>query len=165
MILIIIVIGIVYYFYKPDTANEIKNYLLNSGYVVDSSEPSLLSKRTASNIVDYFSLTDYTLNEEREEESSNISSILNQTYDFKNPRVYYNYHITYSDNINVIFKGEYQDNHFTCEKEFSTASLSSNDIDNTCNLIKIRVSDFYNSSAVLFNNYEFIKYMQNIKVE
>lgn len=159
-VLIVIFVAIVYY-NQPDMSSQIKDYLINSGYSVESNDNTLLYRRISSNTINRFSLADYTFNQIIEE-NNQIVSYLNQTYDFKKHLLTYNYRIEYSDNINVIFRGNYENDSFTCSKEFSTASMSKNEVDNTCSLIRIKVERFYNEADVLFNNYSFIKYMENL---
>ena len=144
---------------------KIKKYLLNSGYVIDSEDDDLLHKYMSGNTINYFSLADYTLNQSIEDSNKDVSSSLSQTYDYKEHVIKYNYHANYANNTNIIIRGEYKDNEFTCNKEFSSTSFSGSDISNTCGLIKIKVERFNSEANVLFNNYEFIEYMESVEVD
>lgn len=163
--LLILIMFLINKLLMPPVSIQIKNYLLSDGYQEEKLDSTLLYKSISSNIVNRFSIADYTLNQNIEELNDGIASSLNQTYDFKDHNLEYNYHIDYGDNVNVIFKGTYFNDDFFCEKEFSTVSLSSDDINNTCSLIKIKVQRFYSEANVLFANYSFIKYMESVKIE
>lgn len=157
-ILLIILLYLLNSVLEKDSAMEIKNYLINSGYKEIGN--NTLSKILSYSTSNQFSLNNYTLTQKVEENSNNIKSSLNATYDYKTHELIYNYRIEYSDNINVLYRGEYKNDSFTCDKEFSTASLSTSEINNTCSLVKIKVERFYNEAEVLFPNYNYVKYME-----
>lgn len=157
-ILLIIALYLLNNVLGKDTNTLIKDYLINSGYKEVGN--NTLSKIISYSTSNQFSLDNYTLMQKIDEEENGIKNSLNATYDYKTHELIYNYRIEYSDNINVLFRGEYIEDNFTCDKEFSTASLSSSEINNTCSLIKIKIERFYNEAEVLFTNYNYIKYME-----
>ena len=149
----------------PPMDEQIKNYLLNTGFQEDLYDKALLTKNISNTTTDAFNVADYTFSQKVNDYSSNVESTLNETYDFKNHELKFNYRTKYSDNINIIFKGNYVDGIFSCDKEFSTATINQEEMNNTCNLIRIKVERFYNESQALFNNYHFIDYMEHVDIE
>lgn len=163
---IIVIVGVIILFLitkflDQDIPTQMKNYLLNNNYVISSEDDTLLFKRVSSSTINYFSLADFTTTQNIESDDDGIESSLSIKYSFQSHDIIYNYNVRYSDNINVLYRGSYdEENGFDCNKEFSTAQVSEMDINNTCNLIQIKVERFYNESEVLFNNYKFVEYME-----
>lgn len=163
-IAIIVLVGLLLLVTKilnNDIPTQIKNYLLNNNYVVSSEDDTLLLKRISSSTINYFSLADFTTTQNIESDDDGIESSLSIRYSFQSHDIIYNYNVRYSDNINVLYRGNYdEETGFNCNKEFSTAKISQNDIDLACNLVKIKVERFFNESEVLFNNYKFVEYIE-----
>lgn len=163
ILILIIVFGLLAisrFFIKPVNSETIKNYLLNIGFVEDMYDDSYLTKVLSSTTVNHFSTSDFIYSSEIKETNSNVLSTLFETYDFKNKSLSFNYRIEYGNNINVLYNGTYNDNKYLCNRNFATASLDNRNDDNTCNLIKIRVQRFLEEAQVLFNNYNYIEYME-----
>ncbi len=163
--LVVVLVFLLYQLFSPSKEEQIKNYLLDMGYQEDMYDRTLLIRNESATTTYYFSVADYTFSQKVDDYNTNVESMLNQTYDFKNQDLYYNYRVEYSDKINVIFKGDYNSGTFSCNKEFSTATLEQEEINNTCNMLRLKVERFYNESQTLFNNYHFIEYMENLKIE
>lgn len=145
--------------------DRIKSYLISMGYIEESDDETRLFKLSDNTTIDYFSIAEYTLTRNINDQNDSFKYSLSMKYDYKNHELIYNYHTTYSNNINVIFKGSYINDDYVCDKEFSTASLTSSEINNVCSLIKIKVESFYKETQILFNNYRLIEYMENAKIE
>ena len=163
--LALILLLVVYMIIDNPSEDKIKNYLLSMGYVADAEDETRLSKYVDGTTIDYFSLAEYTLTRNVEETSNTLSFNLTMKYDYKNHELTFYYRTTNKNNINVIFRGDYQDEKFNCDKEFSTASLSSDEISNTCSLIKLKVERLSKEAQILFKNHQFIEYMESVTLE
>ena len=159
-IILIGLVGIINFFIKPINSDTITNYLLNMGFTEDVNDNTYLTKYLSSSTTNHFSVADFSYEQEIDETVSGVDSSLYQVYNFKNHSLIFNYRVTYSNNINVIYKGSYNNNSFVCEKEFSTATLDNESEKNTCSLVKLKVQRFYDEANVLFNNHKYIKYME-----
>lgn len=159
LILIVIVGGIflLSHFTTPNTDIQIKDYLIDKGYK-ESEFENLLIKQESDTKKKSFSLADYTYM--IESSSNDIDSSLNATYSFKDETLVYSYRINYNS-VNVWFKGSYNNDNFICDKEFSSETLSNNDIDNICNLVNIEVKLFELEAKTLFTKYKYIDYIKN----
>ena len=145
--------------------DDIGSYLMNMGYTQDSEDNTRLFKMIDSNTINYFSTAEYTLTQNTNDKNNSFQYSLTMRYDYKNHELSYNYRTTYSNNINVIFKGTYNGNDYICDKEFSTATLSRGEIDSTCSLIELKVNRFYKEAEVLFLNHHFVEYMEKVKLD
>ena len=133
---------------------------MEKGFTTSEYE-DLLVKQESSTKKNSFSLGDYTYMLEVDEDKSGMKTSLNATYDYKTEGIIYSYRVNYSNNINVWFKGEYKDDNFTCNKEFSSATLSSSEQQNICNLASINVKIFNLEAKTLFTKYKFVDYIKN----
>ena len=157
IIIVIIVLGIIgiNYLFKPSMDDQIKNYLVNLGYQKGEDE-NLYIKNDKS-----FSLGDYTFMMEKDDKVNDMETSLNATYDYKKESIVYLYRVNYSNSVNVLFKGEYKDEKFTCEKEFSSTELSDVSKNNICNLASTSVKLFELEAKTLFTKYKFVDYIKN----
>ena len=161
-IILIVIIGVlivVNYITIPDMPSQIKNYLINQGYKKGEYDDLLVK-----NIGDKeytFSLGDYSYTLDRETTNDGITKMLNATYNYKNESIIYSYRVYYSDYVNVYFKGNYKEEKFECEKEFSTASLSMEEQQNICDLARVDVQLFDLEAKTLFTKYKYIDYIKS----
>lgn len=144
---------------------NIKGYLMSRGYTLESDDETRFFKVVDNTTIDYFSTAEYTMTRNINDKNNSFEYSLTIKYDYKIHELSYNYRIVYGDNTNVIFKGTYNDDNYICDKEFSTITLSSGEIDSNCELIKLKVSRFYKETQVLFNNHQLVEYMEGITLE
>ena len=160
--IIIIIILLIMYIVKvaltPSMETQITNYLINKGF--EQSDNNLLIKQEDNNKM-LFSTADYTLMKNSDEEENGVNYSLNASYYYKNENVLYSYRVTYNNSYNVYYKGEYDGENFTCEKEFSNAKLGSKENENICNLAEHSIKIFYLDARLLFANNNYLKYMKN----
>ena len=116
-VIVIIVLYLVNYFLTNDTNEDIKKYLISTGYKEDVDNS--LYKSINNSTMDSFNLADYTLMRRIEENEDDVSSLYNGTFSFKNDQLIYNYRIEYGNNINILYRGNYDGDTFNCDKEFS----------------------------------------------
>ncbi len=162
LIITLIIIGVIFginYLLTPSMDTQIENYLIKKGYSKTNIE-KLLEKQESSTKKYSFSTATYTFMMELEENQEELTSSLNATYDFTDESLIYSYRIGYKDSLNVLFKGSYNDGNFVCEKEFSTATLSSNNKELFCSLAKTNIELFDLEANTLFKNYKLINYMK-----
>lgn len=160
IILGFITLGIVLinHYFSPNIDDQIIDYLQEKGY--SKSKNNLLVKQENNRTLSFSSaLYTFMLNVDEDKNDMNMST--NATYDFKNESLVYTYRIRYSNSVNVIFKGIYNDNNFICEKEFSTGTLSSDDIKTICSLAEYNIKIFKLEANTLFTKYKYIQYMKN----
>ena len=164
IIIIVLVVFIVLYvltsLITPNMDKKISDYLQKQGYKVSNDDVNLYVK-TVNDTTYTFSLAGYTYKEEIEEKISGVLTSLNATYTYKDDSLIYTYRMNDNTNMNVLFKGTYNDKNFICEKEFSTASFSDNEKKSICDLIEIRIKNFNLEAKTLFASYEYIDYMKN----
>ena len=144
LVILVIVIGLIWglnTLLTPSMHDQIKNYLESNGFE-ESEYTDLLVKQDEynNNKKISFSLGDYTYMMEVNDTKNGMETSLNSTYDYKEEKVIYSYRVRYSNSVNVWFKGEKKDDDFTCDKEFSSASLSTSEVNNICQLAKINVT-------------------------
>ncbi len=162
IIILVILIGIligINYFFKPSMDEQIKSYLINLGY--SEGEDSNLLTKNDTNDSKLFSLGDYTLMLNKDEDINGMKTSLNATYDYKEENIIYSYRVNYSDTINVWFKGTYDKEKFICNKEFASAELSESQEKNICNLANTSIKLFDLEAKTLFKKYKFIDYIKN----
>ena len=157
--IILIVMYIVKVVFTPSMETQITNYLISKGF--EQSDNNLLIKEEDENNKMLFSTADYTLMKNFDEEQNGVNYSLNASYYYKDENVLYSYRITYNDSYNVYYKGEYDGENFTCEKEFSNAKLGTKDNENICNLAEHSIKIFYLDARLLFANNNYLKYMKN----
>ena len=161
-IILMAIIGIfigLNYLIIPNMDSQIKEYLKKLGYAKGDYD-DLLVKEIDDKIYT-FSLGDYTYTLDRKNIDDSVEKSLTATFDYKSEEIVYSYRVYYSDSINVYFKGTYKDEEFTCEKEFSSATLSATEQDNICSLARIDVELFDIEAKTLFTKYKFIDYIKN----
>lgn len=151
--------------FTSSNQDNLKDYLLNKGYILENDDETRFFKVIDDKTIDYFSISEYTMTRNINDKNDSFEYSLTIKYDYKNHEITYNYRITYGNNTNVIFKGNYLEDEFTCDKEFSTVSLSQDEIQSNCDLIKIKVEWFKKEAEVLFSNYRLVEYMENISLE
>ena len=163
LVILVIVVGALFglnYFLRPSMKEQIKNYLLDNGFNQSEYEDVLVKQESTTKKTS-FSLGDYTYMLEVDETKSGMKTSLNATYDYKTEEIIYSYRVNYSDNINIWFKGEYKDDSFTCNKEFSSATISSSEQENICNLASVNVKIFELEAKTLFTKYKYVDYIKN----
>ena len=161
---IIIIIILIIMFILNKTVNssintQITNYLIDKGYIV-SDDNNLLIKQVSEQEKLKFSLADYSLIKNVEENNDGVNYSLNAIYYYNQEHIIYSYRVTYNNSYNANFKGDYNDNNFTCEKEFSSAILSDNDKENICNLVKINLNIFNLEAKTLFTSNKIITHFK-----
>lgn len=159
-LILIVIVGVIFllnHFTTLNTDVQIKDYLIDKGYK-ESEFENLLVKQESDTKKKSFSLADYTYM--LESINNDIDSSLNATYSFKDETLVYSYRINYNS-VNVWFKGSYNNDNFICDKEFSSETLSNDDIDNICNLANIEVKLFELEAKTLFTKYKYIDYIKN----
>ncbi len=162
-IILAIIFGLLFlikYFNNPDIGSQLKEYLLENGYKETEYE-NILLKNDSLTKKHTFSLDDYTYMLNIEDKIDVMPTSLNATYNFKSEDLIYSYRINYKDNVNVYFKGTFKDDKFTCNKEFSTSSLTDKEINNICDLIEVDIKLFDIEAKTLFTKYKFIDYIKN----
>ena len=163
LIILVFIIGIIWginFIFKPSIEEEIKNYLYENGFT-DSEYTDLLVKEESDTKKTSFSLGDYTYMLEVNDTKNGMETSLNATYNYKDEKIIYSYRVRYNNAVNVWFKGEMQDENFTCDKEFSSATLSSSEVANICELANINVKIFQLEGKTLFKKYKYIDYIKN----
>ena len=163
LIIVLVVLGIflgINYFLKPNTSEQIKSYLIEKGFSQSEYE-NVLEKVESNTKKTSFSLGDYTYMLEVDETKNGMKTSLNATYDYKEEKVVYNYRVNYSNNINILFKGEYKNDNFTCDKEYSNATLSASEQSSICELASINVKLFELEAKTLFEKNKFVDYIKN----
>jgi len=158
VIIIVFILG-VNHFLKPSIDSQIVSYLENLGYK-KSDDENLLIKEDGSD-TKLFSLGDYTFMINKDEDLNNMKTSLNATYNFKDETILYSYRVNYSDTVNVWFKGTYEKEKFTCEKEFSSTELDESDKNSICNLANSSIKIFELEAKTLFSKYKFVDYIKN----
>ena len=98
---------------------------------------------------------------EVDETKNGMKTSLNATYDYKEEKVTYNYRVNYSNNINIFFRGEYKDNNFSCDKDFSSAALGASEQTSICELASINVKIFELEAKTLFEKNRFVDYIKS----
>ena len=144
---------------KPNIDKQLKEYLVEKGF--NASEYENLYIKNEDNKKKSFSLGDYTYMLEVIEDTGGMVTTLNATYDFKKEKIIYSYRVRYSNSVNVYFKGIYDDENFTCEKEFSAVTLNDNEKENACNLAKYHLNIFNLEAKSFFDQYMYIEYIKN----
>ncbi len=163
LIILVVIVGViagVNYFFKPSMKEQIKSYLISKGYL-ESEYEDLLVKEDSSIKKTSFSLGDYTYMMEINDIKNNMETSMNATYDYKSEEIIYSYRVNYKNNINIWFKGEYKDDNFTCDKEFSSATLSASEQKNICDLALVNLKLFDLEAKTLFSKYKFVDYIKN----
>ncbi len=159
VIILLVIFSLVNKYLQPSVDTEIEKVLLEKGFV--ESEYENLYVKEESNTKKYsFSTSDYTYMVNVEDVNGLITSSLNATYSFSGDSIIYSYRLTSKDTYNTLFKGTYDGENFSCEKEFSNAGVSSSEKENMCTLIETNVRLFYTESKTLFSNYKLIQYMK-----
>jgi len=158
IIIFIIALSIINKVMKPNMDTQITNHLINKGF--EKSEYGLFIKEDDDeNSKTLFSIADYSLMKNIDENDKGVNYSLNATYYYKNNNLIYSYRVTYNNSYNVYFKGEYDGENFICEKEFSNATLTSKERENICSLAKTNVKTFFIDAKSLFSN-NYINYMK-----
>ena len=163
IVVIIAIIGLLFGLnnaLKPSMKEQIKNYLLENGFSM-SEYNDLLVKQESASKKKSFSLGDYTYMLEVNETKSGMTTSLNATYDYKLENIIYSYRVYYDNNINIWYKGEYKDGSFTCDKEFSSTSITSSEQSNICELANINIKLFELEAKTLFTKYKYVDYIKN----
>ena len=163
LIIILCLLGIflgINYFFKPNMSDEIKSYLIEKGFHETEYE-NLFEKSESDNKKNSFSLNDYTYMLKVDETKNGMKTSLNATYDYKEEKVTYNYRVNYSNNINIFFRGEYKDNNFSCDKDFSSASLGASEMSSICELASINVKIFELEAKTLFEKNKYVDYIKS----
>ena len=156
--IIVLIMWIVKTVFAPSMETQITNYLLDKGF--EKSNNNLLIKEEDENNKMLFSTADYSLMKNEDEIQNGVNYSLNASYYYKNNKIIYSYRVTYNNSYNVYFKGEYDGKSFSCEKEFSNATLSNKDNENICNLAEHSIKIFYLDARILFSNNYYLKYMR-----
>lgn len=159
VVFLIITLILLKLFIKPNRDKQLKDYLIEKGF--NTSEYENLYIKEEGNKKKSFSLADYTYMLEVVENTGGMVTTLNATYDFKTEDISYSYRVNYSNSVNVYFKGNYNDDNFTCEKEFSAVTLNDNEKENICNLAKYQLNIFNLEGKVFFEKYMFVDYIKN----
>ena len=163
MIILVIIVGIligVNYLFKPSVKEEIESYLIKNGYV-EGEYTDLYVKKESDSKTNSFSLGDYTLMTNIDDTVGGMNTSLNATYDYKTEIITYSYRVNYDESLNVWFKGTYQDNNFTCDKEFSSSTLTESSIENICSLANTSIKLFDLEAKTLFTKYKYVDYIKN----
>ncbi len=164
IIILIVIIEILFfinYFFRPSVDDQIKSYLINIGYKESDEYDNLYVKNDSSSKTHSFSLNDYTLMLNQDDSLNDMFTSLNATYNYKKENIIYSYRVNYSNTINVWFKGTYENEKFTCEKEFSSTELTENDKTSICNLANSSIKIFELEAKTLFSKYKFVDYIKN----
>ena len=159
IIIIVVVLSLINHFSHFDLNNQIKKTLLEDGFVATAYD-DLFIKNEDDNKSYSFSIANYTYMLEVDDGNNGINSSLNATYDFKDNTLIYSYRVNYLDRVNVLFKGTYNEENFTCDKEFSNASLSNSEKETICSLAENNIKIFKIKANSLFNNYKIINSMK-----
>lgn len=164
IIILVVIFGIILganYLFKPSMDSQISDYLLEHGFIKDPEYENLFVKEENENKTNSFSLGDYTFMLNVDEERDGMQTSLNATYDYKEENIIYSYRVNYDNNVNVYFKGNYKDQNFVCEKEFSSHTLSESEKENICNLAEVNIKIFELEAKTLFTKYKFVDYIKN----
>ena len=110
--------------------------------------------------INYFDIDNVLFKKNKRDYVDGISSLLNESYDYKTRVVDYSYRVQYDDEAAFIFSGEYMfkdgEFNYTCEKDY----IYNYDIDDKdeiiCNKLKSDVSNFYKESIGVIDNYSLI---------
>ena len=158
LIVVLVVLIVLKYLLTPDMNTQLKNDLLKQGYV--QSSDTLFVKNNIKGYENSFSLADYTFMQKVDETSSGVNSYFFKVYDYKDEKITYNYRVTHSEGVNIIYRGSYTKDNFVCNKEFSTGKLTESEKNSFCELIKIGCETFEYEAKNLFSKNKFIKYIK-----
>ena len=176
IIIFLLIIIVLYFITKKDTNEKLNIYLTKNGFN-ETDNAYILSKQISG-----LSMEDFE-NNVLNNINSEYSSLLFNTYThilYKDYRIYrdnilinflpkydynlnklsYSYNVT-SDNSNIIFAGDYNNDNFTCNITFSSeenVSAIKNDI---CDSIKFKVDDFKYEAVELINSAKLLNEMKS----
>ena len=156
---ILVIISILNHFITPKMDVQIKNHLINLGYL-ENEDKTLFTKKESENKKNSFSIADYTFMQDSQLYSDSFYSSLNATYNYKDEKTIYNYRMTDETSANVLFNGSNSKDGFVCEKEFSTITFSTAKKESACNIIKSQIEIFELEAKTLFPNYKYIEYIK-----
>jgi len=162
-IILVIIIGVLLglkYLLTPSMKTQIEEYLVSQGYNSTEYE-DLYEKNDTENKKYSFSLADYTFMLNSDDDDNDMNKSLTATYNYKTESITYSYRVYNSESLNVYFKGTYKDEEFTCEKEFSSATISDVEQENICSLARIDIKMFDLQAKTLFTKYKYIDYIKN----
>ena len=157
-LIIIIALVLINHFLQSPNDTQIKDKLISEGIVTSEYDDLLIKQEDEKKYS--FSTANYTYMLEVEENDNGIISSLNATYDYKNNTLVYSYRVNNSDTVNVLFKGNYNNQQFVCDKEFSNGKLSDSEQNTICSIAESNIKIFYAKSKTLFGNYKLIDYMK-----
>ena len=159
IVILLGVFGLINYFFQPSIDNEIRNTLLEKGFI-ESEYENLYVKQDGDNKQLSFSTSDYTYMLNVLDANGAITSSLSATYDFQDESIFYSYRLNNINSYNAYFKGNYDGENFTCEKDFSNVVISNSEKENMCSLVESNIRLFYLESKTLFTNYKIINYIK-----
>lgn len=178
IIFVFVLVVIIFNIYRNTPSYRFKRYILNRGFILEEDKTfyyKQISSTTkeqykgnkANNVYSsydylYLDLYDKKLFEEVNEYNDKYESSLNINYKFSNKKIDFIYRINYNNNVNVIFKGKYNedDDDFVCEKEFAhNIDLSDNE-DDFCENASYYVKSFKILKNTIFKDKKIIKYLE-----
>ncbi len=174
---IIILLFIIKIIINGNTRDNIKNYIESNGYILNSDNiyekrNSSLTKEDydyyvklgsdASYSIDTFDQNNFWIIRNTYEYIDNLESNLIATFDYKNNSLIYTYRIT-KDNVNVIYRGNYNNDNFTCDKELSSGVVLNENGEIICKKIEISILKFNLESRTFFKNADMGVYMSKQK--
>jgi len=163
LIIIVIVFSalfLVNHFFTPNMDNQLKDYIIKKGFQETEFE-NLYEKVETDSKKFLFSTGDYTYMLNIDEKVDDMNTSLNATYNFKEDSIVYSYRVDTEEQVNIYFKGDYKDNNFTCEKEFSNSILDLDDQNNICSLAEKNIKMFRGEARTFFDKYKFVDYIIN----
>lgn len=179
IVIVTIIALIIKMFLTGNTEDKIFDYIENQGYTLNENG---LYEKNINNLteedynyyvslntnIDYgkdtFDPKNFQIIRNSFEYQDKLTSNLIATYDYTNSTLIYTYRIM-GDNLNVIYRGDYNNQKFNCTKELASGVVLNKSDDLICKKVEISILKFNLEATTFFKNANFDKYLKKQNTE